>query len=96
MRGLLLASQFKLAADTRTGNRPGFSQAALPEHGEALYDHFGALAQARHPVVARGRFSANMQVHPVNDGPVTIPLNIPPANPPAPPQGPVVRGCATA
>ncbi|MHA7600936.1 D-aminoacyl-tRNA deacylase [Alicycliphilus sp. T452] len=76
--GLLIVSQFTLAADTRGGNRPGFSQAAAPAEGERLYDYFVVRARAAHPVVATGRFGASMQVHLVNDGPVTIPLRIAP------------------
>jgi D-tyrosyl-tRNA(Tyr) deacylase len=72
--GLLLVSQFTLAADTSSGNRPGFSGAAAPEDGRRLYEHFVARARALHPVVATGRFAADMQVHLVNDGPVTIPM----------------------
>jgi D-aminoacyl-tRNA deacylase len=74
--GLLIVSQFTLAADTRSGNRPGFTGAAPPALGEALYDHFVALARQQHPQVATGRFGADMQVHLVNDGPVTIPLRM--------------------
>lgn len=74
--GLLLVSQFTLAADTRSGNRPGFSGAAPPAQGQALYEAVLAEARARHPVVAAGRFGADMQVSLVNDGPVTIPLRI--------------------
>lgn len=74
--GLLLVSQFTLAADTSRGNRPGFSQAALPEDGKRLYDHFVAQARLAHTVVQTGQFGADMQVHLVNDGPVTIPLQI--------------------
>ncbi len=76
--GLLVVSQFTLAADTSSGNRPGFCNAAPPEEGRRLYDHFVALARAAHPQVATGEFGADMQVHLVNDGPVTIPLRIPP------------------
>jgi len=76
--GLLVVSQFTLAADTRSGNRPGFSQAAAPAEGERLYAHFVALARAAHPQVETGEFGADMQVHLVNDGPVTIPLRIAP------------------
>lgn len=77
--GLLIVSQFTLAADTRSGNRPGFSQAAAPAEGERLYDYFVARARAAHPQVATGRYAAEMQLHLVNDGPVTIPLRMPPA-----------------
>ena len=72
--GLLVVSQFTLAADTRSGNRPGFSQAAAPAEGERLYDYFVAQARQAHPVVATGQFGADMQVHLVNDGPVTLML----------------------
>jgi D-tyrosyl-tRNA(Tyr) deacylase len=70
--GLLLVSQFTLAADTRSGLRPSFSSAAPPAQGEALYDYLLAQARAQHPQVACGRFGADMQVHLVNDGPVTF------------------------
>ena len=76
--GLLIVSQFTLAADTRGGNRPSFTQAAPPAQGERLYDYFVAHARAVHPMVATGRFAADMQVHLVNDGPVTLPLRIAP------------------
>ena len=74
--GLLIVSQFTLAADLRSGNRPGFSNAAPPEQGRRLYEAVLASARRQHPVVAAGRFGADMQVHLVNDGPVTIPLFI--------------------
>lgn len=74
--GLLVVSQFTLAADTRGGNRPGFTGAAPPAQGRALYDGFVAAARAAHPVVQTGEFGADMQVHLVNDGPVTIPMRI--------------------
>jgi D-aminoacyl-tRNA deacylase len=74
--GLLIVSQFTLAADVSGGNRPGFTNAAPPALGQALYDAFVAAARAAHPVVATCRFGADMAVHLVNDGPVTIPLRI--------------------
>jgi len=77
--GLLLVSQFTLAADTRSGNRPGFSGAAGPDLGRRLFEHLVRSAQAAHPQVASGRFGADMQVHLVNDGPVTIPLRVAPS-----------------
>lgn len=70
--GLLLVSQFTLAADTRSGMRPSFSSAAPPDEGEGLYDYLLERARASHPQVACGRFGADMQVHLVNDGPVTL------------------------
>lgn len=74
--GLLVVSQFTLAADTRGGNRPSFTGAAPAAQGEALYHAVVRLARDRLPLVATGRFGADMQVHLVNDGPVTIPLHI--------------------
>jgi D-tyrosyl-tRNA(Tyr) deacylase len=74
--GLLIVSQFTLAADTRGGNRPGFTGAAPPAMGEALYEAFVKAARAQHPVVHTGRFGADMKVYLVNDGPVTIPLRM--------------------
>jgi D-tyrosyl-tRNA(Tyr) deacylase len=70
--GLLLVSQFTLAADTRSGMRPGFSTAAPPALGRELFEHLLGLAQAAHPTVASGRFGAHMRVQLVNDGPVTF------------------------
>lgn len=77
--GLLLVSQFTLAADTSGGNRPGFSQAAAPDEGRRLYNYLVERARAAHPVVQTGQFAADMQVHLVNDGPVTIPMRMEPA-----------------
>jgi D-aminoacyl-tRNA deacylase len=74
--GLLIVSQFTLAADTGSGNRPGFSGAAPPGLGRALYERVLTLAREAHPNVAAGEFGADMQVHLVNDGPVTIPLRV--------------------
>jgi D-aminoacyl-tRNA deacylase len=74
--GLLLVSQFTLAADTAGGNRPGFSGAAPAEQGQRLYEAVLQLARQRHSPVEAGVFGADMQVHLVNDGPVTIPLRI--------------------
>lgn len=79
--GLLLVSQFTLAADTSGGNRPGFSQAAAPDEGRRLFDYAVDRARAQHPVVQTGRFAADMQVHLVNDGPVTIPMRMAPVLP---------------
>lgn len=70
--GLLLVSQFTLAADTRKGLRPGFSTAAAPAQAERLFSYLLNQAHAAWPRVASGRFAADMQVHLVNDGPVTI------------------------
>ena len=70
--GLLLVSQFTLAADARSGLRPSFSSAAPPALGEELYEYLLAQARLRHPQVACGRFGATMQVHLQNDGPVTF------------------------
>lgn len=74
--GLLIVSQFTLAANTRKGLRPSFSAAAQPADAECLYDRFVAMARDAHPVVAAGRFAAHMDVHLVNDGPVTFLLEV--------------------
>ncbi len=70
--GLLLVPQFTLAADTRSGMRPGFSTAAPPDEGHRLFDYLMTQAQASHATVASGEFGADMQVSLVNDGPVTF------------------------
>ena len=77
--GLLLVSQFTLAADTSGGNRPSFTAAAPAEEGRRLYDYAVERARVLHARVQTGQFGADMQVHLVNDGPVTIPLRIVPA-----------------
>ena len=70
--GLLLVSQFTLAADTRKGLRPSFSSAAPPAEGDRLFHYLLDQARQRHAPVASGEFGANMQVALVNDGPVTF------------------------
>jgi D-tyrosyl-tRNA(Tyr) deacylase len=74
---LLLVSQFTLAADTRSGMRPSFTSAATPEDGRRWFDRLVALARAAHPRVEIGQFGAHMEVHLVNDGPVTFWLETP-------------------
>jgi D-aminoacyl-tRNA deacylase len=74
--GLLIVSQFTLAADVSGGNRPGFIGAAGPELGRRLYERVVATARSLHPNVACGEFGADMQVGLVNDGPVTIPITL--------------------
>ena len=74
--GLLIVSQFTLAADTSGGNRPSFTNAAPPDEGRRLYEHFVAAARRLHTPVATGEFGADMRVALVNDGPVTIPLRV--------------------
>jgi D-tyrosyl-tRNA(Tyr) deacylase len=76
--GLLVVSQFTLAADVSGGNRPSFTLAAAPDEGRRLYEYFVAQARAAHPVVETGEFGADMKVHLLNDGPVTIPLQMSP------------------
>ncbi|AFT68911.1 D-tyrosyl-tRNA(Tyr) deacylase [Alloalcanivorax dieselolei B5] len=73
---VLAVSQFTLAADTRKGRRPGFSGAAEPELGLRLYQAFVEALRAHQVPVATGRFGADMQVHLVNDGPVTFLLEL--------------------
>jgi D-aminoacyl-tRNA deacylase len=70
--GLLLVSQFTLAAETHKGTRPGFSTAAAPAEAERLFNHLVELAQQAHTPVATGQFGAQMQVSLVNEGPVTF------------------------
>lgn len=74
--GLLIVSQFTLMADTRKGLRPSFTPAAPPEQAEHLYNQFVARARERHGLVACGVFGADMQVELVNDGPVTLLLEV--------------------
>ncbi|MGB5339619.1 MAG: D-aminoacyl-tRNA deacylase, partial [Gammaproteobacteria bacterium] len=76
--GLLLVPQFTLAADTNSGQRPGFSSAASPAEGRRLFAYLVQQAGARHSPVAQGRFGADMQVALVNDGPVTFMLEVKP------------------
>jgi len=73
--GLLLVPQFTLAADTRKGRRPSFTSAANPEQGRQVFQQALEYAQSVHQPVASGRFGADMQVHLVNDGPVTFILD---------------------
>ena len=78
--GLLVVSQFTLAADTTGGNRPSFTRASAPDVGRSLYDYFVQQAREQHSEVATGVFAADMLVELVNDGPVTIPMQVAPAD----------------
>lgn len=74
----LLVSQFTLAADVSGSNRHSFTSAAKPDEERRLYDYFVGQARATYPIVQTGQFGADMQVHLVNSGPVTIPLRMVP------------------
>lgn len=74
--GLLLVSQFTLAADTAKGMRPSFTSAASPAEGERWFNRLVEICRARHGRVEIGRFGAHMQVALVNDGPVTFRLQV--------------------
>jgi D-aminoacyl-tRNA deacylase len=74
--GLLLVSQFTLAASTRNGQRPSFDSAAPPAVAKPLFNHLVAHARTRHARVGAGVFGADMRLHLVNEGPVTIPLQV--------------------
>ena len=74
--GLLIVSQFTLAANVSGGNRPSFTTAAPPDEGRRLYALFVSQARAVHPIVQTGQFAADMKVSLTNDGPVTIPIRM--------------------
>jgi D-aminoacyl-tRNA deacylase len=74
--GLMIVSQFTLAADVSGGNRPSFTGAEPPNPERRLSKHVTPAARASHPMVACGEFGAEMQVSLVNDGPVTIPMTL--------------------
>lgn len=73
--GILVVSQFTLYGDCRKGRRPGFDEAALPEHAREMYEYFVEQLRARNLVVETGVFQAHMQVSLTNDGPVTFILD---------------------
>ena len=73
---VLVVSQFTLVADTRKGNRPSFSRGASPEQGKALYEYFVQQVEAMKVPCETGQYAADMQVHLINDGPVTFQLSI--------------------
>lgn len=71
--GLLLVSQFTLAADTRSGMRPSFTTAATPEEAERGYNRLVQICRQKHaPGVETGQFGAHMVISLINDGPVTF------------------------
>lgn len=70
--GLLIVPQFTLAADTKSGTRPGFSTATEPSEAKRLFIHFVEQAKSKYHHIATGQFGADMQVHLINDGPVTF------------------------
>jgi D-aminoacyl-tRNA deacylase len=74
--GLLIVSQFTLAADVSGGNRPSFTNAAPPDEGRRLHEYFVSQARVLHPIVQTGQFAADMKVSLVIDGPVTIPIRM--------------------
>ncbi len=78
--GVLLVPQFTLAADTATGTRPSFTPAAAPDIGRRLFDHLASCVRLQYSHVATGVFGAGMQVHLINDGPVTFWLRSPPVS----------------
>ena len=71
-----MVSQFTLAADLSSGNRPSFKRAASQADGQRLYDYFVTQAREAHPIVQTGQFAADMKIHLINDGPVTIPMHV--------------------
>ena len=74
--GILLVPQFTLLADTRSGHRPSFTPAAHPDLSRPLFETMVSQAKQLYPNVASGKFGADMQIHLVNDGPVTLSLDI--------------------